>query len=190
MSAPKLLRSYFLVALLVLGATPFAADASLLSPEMEDKVANFISWFVLIALPPAGIALFWMVHILPEKAAEKRHHPQKEGITVLCLLSLVFGGLLWPFAWLWAYTKPIAYKGAYGTDKHDDYFHHESNRLHSGEVTDAGVQNDMRVLRDELDTMALKHPLTPELEAVRAKLNASLATPGQATVVSSEGGNA
>jgi len=34
----------------------------------------------------------------------------------LCILSLFFGGLLWPLAWLWAYTKPVMYKLAYGTD--------------------------------------------------------------------------
>ena len=63
-----------------------------------------------------------MVHVLPEKIAHKRHHPQLEAIKTLCLLSLVFGGLLWPLAWLWAYTKPVGYKLAYGTDKHPDYF--------------------------------------------------------------------
>ena len=66
-----------------------------------------------------------MVHVLPEKVAHKRHHPQTDAIQVLCLLSLVFGGLLWPLAWLWAYSKPVMYKLAYGTDKHDDY-HAES----------------------------------------------------------------
>ena len=35
---------------------------------------------------------------------------------MLCLLSLFFGGLLWPIAWLWAYSKPVLYKMAYGTD--------------------------------------------------------------------------
>ncbi|WP_341677090.1 DUF3302 domain-containing protein [Niveibacterium sp. SC-1] len=190
MSAAKQSRAPALALLLVLAATPLAAHASLLSPEMEDKVANFISWFVLIVLPPVGIAIFWMVHILPEKAAEKRHHPQKEGITVLCLLSLVFGGLLWPFAWLWAYTKPIAYKGAYGTDKHDDYFSHESERLHGASTDDIQVQADMRLLRDELDTMARKHPLSPELEAVRAKLDASLAASDAAVAGNAQGGAA
>ena len=29
---------------------------------------------------------------------------------MLCLLSLVFGGLLWPIAWLWAYTRPVGYQ--------------------------------------------------------------------------------
>ena len=73
-------------------------------------------------MPIGGIALFWLVHVLPEKIAEKRHHPQKDAIQVLCLLSLVFGGLLWPLAWLWAYSKPVLHKLAYGRDKHDDYY--------------------------------------------------------------------
>ena len=29
----------------------------------------------------------------------------------------LFGGLLWPIAWIWAYSKPVMYKMAYGTDK-------------------------------------------------------------------------
>ncbi len=82
------------------------AQASFLSGDALDAAANGLSWFILIVMPPAVIGLFWMVHVLPQKAAEKRHHPQKEAIHVLCLLSLVFGGLLWPLAWLWAYTRP------------------------------------------------------------------------------------
>ena len=66
------------------------------------------------------IVVFWLVHILPEQIAHKRHHPQFEAIRTLCLLSLVFGGLLWPIAWVWAYSKPVMYKMAYGTDKHPD----------------------------------------------------------------------
>ena len=42
-------------------------------------------------------------------------------IQTLCLLSLVFGGLLWPIAWLWAYTRPVLYKMAYGTDTVDPH---------------------------------------------------------------------
>jgi hypothetical protein len=61
--------------------------------------------------------VFLLVHILPEKIAEKKQHPQAGAIQCLCLLSLVFGGVLWPLAWLWAYTKPVLYKMAYGTDK-------------------------------------------------------------------------
>ena len=35
-----------------------------------------------------------MIHILPEKVAEKGNHPQLGTIKCLGLLSLVFGGLL------------------------------------------------------------------------------------------------
>ena len=111
-----------LLATVWLLVSPSTASASLLSPEAEDAVANFLAVFVLFVVPVVLIALFWMVHVLPEKIAHKKHHPQLDGIRTLCFLSLVFGGLLWPLAWLWAYTKPVGYKLAYGTDKHPDYF--------------------------------------------------------------------
>ena len=101
---------------------PATAHASLLPPEMEDAMADYIAIFVLFLVPVGGIVLFWLVHVMPEKIAHQNHHPQFEAIRTLCLLSLVFGGLLWPLAWLWAYTKPVGYKLAYGTDKHPDYF--------------------------------------------------------------------
>ena len=98
-------------------ALPSNAQASLFSGETLDSVANGIAWVVLVLVPIVGLSAFWLVHILPEKIAEKRNHPQTAAIQVLCLLSLVFGGLLWPLAWLWAYSKPVLYKMAYGTDQ-------------------------------------------------------------------------
>lgn len=95
------------------------AHASLFSGDTLDAVANALAWIVLFIAPVVGIAVFWMVHILPEKIAEKRRHPQLGAIKTLCLLSLVFGGLLWPLAWLWAYSKPVLHKMAYGTDVHE-----------------------------------------------------------------------
>ena len=86
-----------------------------------DSIANGISWVVLVIAPIIGIAVFWLVHILPEKIAEKKKHPQTHAIQCLCLLSLCFGGLLWPIAWLWAYTKPVLHKMAYGTDVDDSH---------------------------------------------------------------------
>jgi hypothetical protein len=88
-----------------------------LSPELVDTVADYLAIFVLFFVPALLIYLFWMVHILPEKIAERRGHPQADAIKTLCLLSLVFGGLLWPIAWLWAYSKPVFYKMAYGQDR-------------------------------------------------------------------------
>ncbi len=103
---------------LVAGAlsTPLAAHASLFSGDTLDFVANILAWIVLFVAPAVAITVFWLVHILPEKIAEKRHHPQAPAIKTLCLLSLFFGGLLWPLAWLWAYSKPVFYKMAYGRD--------------------------------------------------------------------------
>ncbi len=98
---------------------PQNAHASLLSPELEDKLATGIALFVIFIVPAVLIVLFWMVHILPEKIAHQRNHPQFEAIRTLCLLSLIFGGLLWPIAWVWAYSKPVMHKLAYGTDQGD-----------------------------------------------------------------------
>ena len=107
--------------LVALAAVPASARASLFTGETLDAVANGAAWFMLVVVPIIAIALFWIVHVMPEKIAQrKRHHPNK-AIQMLCLLSLVFGGLLWPIAWLWAYTRPIGYKLAYGTEKHEDY---------------------------------------------------------------------
>ena len=100
---------------------PAAAQASMFKGETLDKVADVLAIVVMVLVPIAGIGVFLFVHVLPEKIAEKRHHPQAEAIKTLCLLSLVFGGLLWPIAWLWAYSKPVLYKMAYGTDKLDPH---------------------------------------------------------------------
>ena len=104
-----------LTTLYALIAAP-SAHASLFSGDTLDFVANILAWIVLVIAPVIAIGAFWIVHILPEKIAEKRHHPQTNAIKTLCFLSLVFGGMLWPLAWLWAYSKPVLYKMAYGTD--------------------------------------------------------------------------
>jgi len=104
--------------LILFGAAllPQSAHASMFQGETLDSIANGIAWVVLIIAPIIGITAFWLVHILPEKIAHKKMHPQTKAIQCLCLLSLCFGGLLWPIAWLWAYTKPVLHKMAYGTD--------------------------------------------------------------------------
>ncbi len=154
-------------------AFPSGAHASFLPPEMMDAAAMYLAWFVIIFVPIGGIVLFWLVHILPEKIAHKRHHPQRDAIQVLCLLSLVFGGLLWPIAWLWAYTKPAGYRMAYGTEKHDDYFHEMGAKAQAGELLD----HELTHLRDELDAMAAKGSLSAELKALRKSIATAQAAP-------------
>ena len=121
------MRRFFVRSLVAaaLVALPRSASASIFEGETLDAVAEVLAWVVLFVVPVIAIGVFWLVHILPEKIAEKRNHPQAKAIQVLCLLSLVFGGLLWPLAWLWAYSKPVFYKMAYGTDEGEHGKHGE-----------------------------------------------------------------
>lgn len=155
---------------------PPSAHASFLPPEVMDTVAMGIAWFVLIVVPIGAIVLFWMVHVLPEKIAHKRHHPQRDAIQTLCLLSLVFGGLLWPLAWLWAYTKPVAYRGAYGTEKHEDYFREMGEKALAGKLS----ADEVTQLREELDAMAARGTMPVSLRLLHKEVAA--AGPGAAPV--------
>jgi hypothetical protein len=110
-------------ALLGMAFVPQSAQASMFHGETLDSIANGLAWIILFLVPIVGIGAFWIVHILPEKIAEKKKHPQAKAIQCLCLLSLVFGGMLWPLAWLWAYSKPVLHKLAYGTDVDDSHGH-------------------------------------------------------------------
>ena len=121
--------------ILACAAAPTPAKASLFTGETLDAVADVMTWIVLIIAPIIAIAIFWVIHILPEKIAEKKQHPQAKAIQCLCLLSLVFGGLLWPLAWLWTYTKPVLYRMAYGSDKVAPD-HSDTSKPHPDEATE------------------------------------------------------
>ncbi|MGZ8980442.1 MAG: DUF3302 domain-containing protein [Burkholderiaceae bacterium] len=161
------LRATAVVGLLVAALlAPGPAAASFLSGEALDTAANVLAWVVLVVVPLVAITLFWIVHVMPEKIAHKNHHPQRKAIQTLCLLSLVFGGLLWPLAWLWAYTKPVGYKLAYGTEKHEDYFLETAEKWRKGELPDV----ELRQLRAELDDLAARGTLTSALRSLRDEL--------------------
>ena len=142
------------------------ALASMFQGETLDKVADVMAIVVLIIVPVVVIVVFWLVHVLPERFAEKNHHPQAKAIQVLCLLSLVFGGLLWPIAWLWAFTRPVAYKLAYGTDKHEHYFDEMHEKVEAGQLS----AHETETLRDEIDAIAAKGALPASLRRLRARL--------------------
>src|SRR5215831_4040867 len=149
--------------------------ASFLSPEMEDTLATWIALFVLFVVPVVLIALFWMVHILPEKIAHKRHHPQFEAIRTLCLLSLVFGGMLWPIAWIWAYTKPVVHKIAYGTDKASHEVDEEGSAWDEGDAAapaPAKLPAAPPGLHDRLARLEAAGVAPDDLKAIRANIEA------------------
>lgn len=152
------------------------------SGGFQDKAASALAVFIIIVMPIGGIALFWLVHVLPEKIAEKRQHPQKDAIHVLCLLSLAFGGLLWPLAWLWAYTKPVLHKMAYGRDKHDDHYA-EGEAEQSGAPASAPLHEELAHLRHDLDALEKRGELPGAMKEIRERLARieSRAAPSRAT---------
>jgi hypothetical protein len=161
------------------------ARASFLSGETLDKAADVLAIFVLILVPVVGIVVFWMVHVLPEHFAEKRHHPQAKAIQVLCLLSLVFGGLLWPIAWLWAFTRPVLHKAAYGTDRGEEWHEEMGDKARAGQL----LQDELDHLRAELDAMAARGALPPKLRQLRADLE-QIEAPAPPAPVTAAGGKA
>ena len=189
-AAPRAVRaaSRGTAAAFALAALAFApsAHASFLPPELMDKAAMGLAWFVIFFVPIGGVVLFWIVHVLPEKIAHKRHHPQRDAIQTLCLLSLVFGGLLWPIAWLWAYTRPIGYRAAYGTDKHEDYFREMGEKALAGELKD----EELAHLRDELDAMESRGALPYSLKLLRKEVQAKRAAAAAASAPVAAGAGA
>jgi hypothetical protein len=159
----------------VLGRAPLVASAALAAEPclaasaFVDTAATYLAILIIIVVPIGGIALFWLVHILPEKIAERNHHPQAHAIKTLCLLSLVFGGMLWPLAWLWAYTKPVLYKMAYGRDKADDYYRDAAAR---GETTPElpSLQDELGHLRHELEVLERQGVASAPLQAIRERV--------------------
>lgn len=151
-------RHFFFFLVFAFLAAPARVQASLFQGETLDSIANGISWVVLVLAPIIGVAAFWLVHILPEKIAEKKRHPQTKAIQCLCLLSLCFGGLLWPIAWLWAYTKPVLHKMAYGTDVDES---HGAVGKHANEPDELA---NLRARVAELETQ-LRHKSAGESRA-------------------------
>lgn len=158
-----------LAAALLCAIAAAPARASFLSGEALNTAANVLSWLVLILVPIGVITVFWLIHVLPEKIAHKKHHPQRDAIQTLCLLSLVFGGLLWPLAWLWAYTKPVTYKATYGTDKHEDYFREHAERHERGELS----AEERSLVVEELEHIDQRGYLSPQLRRLRDRLVAT-----------------
>lgn len=95
---------------LVLPVLLMHSGQALASGSMEDKIADVMVWVVIVAAPILGLTVFWILHVWPERVALARDHPQKDAIQALCLMSLVFGGMLWPLAMLWAYMKPLRFR--------------------------------------------------------------------------------
>ena len=155
--------------LLLLGLAAAGSCAAAENTDFVDSAAHVLALFIIIAVPIGGIVLFWLVHILPEKFAHQRHHPQLAAIKTLCLLSLVFGGILWPLAWLWAFTKPVMHQMAYGRDKHDDYYEKHGMPAPAGDESQA-LRVERERVRQEIAELEKRGDLPTALAALRERL--------------------
>lgn len=66
---------------------------------------DIFAWIVLVILIVTVVAGFIILAMLPGKIAKERGHPQHEAINVAGWLGAIFGGIFWPFALIWAFTK-------------------------------------------------------------------------------------
>jgi uncharacterized BrkB/YihY/UPF0761 family membrane protein len=69
---------------------------------------SFLDIFALIVLLVLAVTLIVLVGVLgalPGRIARRRKHPQADAIAVGGWLGLLFFGVLWPLAMIWAYTR-------------------------------------------------------------------------------------
>ena len=64
-------------------------------------------FLILVAICFIVLWLFVVLGSLPGKTAVKRNHPQAEAINVLGWLGMLFGGVGWIVAMVWAHMKPV-----------------------------------------------------------------------------------
>lgn len=79
---------------------------SAMAAGIVDSLADIVSWIAIIIIPVVLAIIYWQIHYLPSKIAEKRQHPQQEAIHAMCMVSRFSGGLFWPIAFVWAHIRP------------------------------------------------------------------------------------
>ncbi len=68
-------------------------------------VLKYFALIIMLLLVAFVGFLAWQLGALPGRIARKRGHPQADAITACGWLGLITLGLLWPIAFVWAYTR-------------------------------------------------------------------------------------
>jgi uncharacterized BrkB/YihY/UPF0761 family membrane protein len=79
----------------------------------------FIDIFAIIVLIVAVASLVAVVLVMamaPGYVARKRGHPWADAVAVSGWITLLFGFVLWPIAFVWAYVDVPARAGSRGRD--------------------------------------------------------------------------
>jgi hypothetical protein len=69
----------------------------------------FLVFAVLIFV---GVVIVVNLGKLPGQLAHKWNHPQASAINAMSWIGIATGGLLWPIAFIWAFTMPFGTKSA------------------------------------------------------------------------------
>ena len=69
----------------------------------------FLVFAVLIFV---GVVIIVSLGKLPGQLARKWSHPQAAAINAMSWIGIATGGLLWPIAFIWAFTMPFGTKSA------------------------------------------------------------------------------
>ena len=72
----------------------------------------FVVFAVLIFV---GVVIVVNLGKLPGQLAHKWNHPQAGAINAMSWIGIATGGLLWPVAFIWAFTTPFGVKSAAAT---------------------------------------------------------------------------
>ena len=70
---------------------------------------TFVVFAVLIFV---GVIIVVNLGKLPGQLAHKWNHPQASAINAMSWIGIATGGLLWPVAFIWAFTTPFGTKSA------------------------------------------------------------------------------
>ena len=73
----------------------------------------FVVFAVLIFV---GVIIVVNLGKLPGQLAHKWNHPQTGAINAMSWIGIATGGLLWPVAFIWAFTTPFGTKSAIKDD--------------------------------------------------------------------------
>tara|TARA_R110000850_G_scaffold64247_12_gene144449 strand:- start:402 stop:743 length:342 start_codon:yes stop_codon:yes gene_type:complete len=71
---------------------------------------DYVALGIMILLVLLGVVIALKLGALPGKIAEQRGHPQVDAIRVCGWIGLITAGLVWPVAFIWAYTVPSGLK--------------------------------------------------------------------------------
>jgi hypothetical protein len=75
-------------------------------------VLDAFAFFVFAVLIFVGVVIVVNLGKLPGQLAHKWNHPQAGAINAMSWIGIATGGLLWPVAFIWAFTTPSGMKSA------------------------------------------------------------------------------